>query len=192
MGIEAASGFSQLAKVLCQFKHRTLAPTLLQDPTEAWQRQWRHSPFRTLKCARIWPSHEPFPQRCLITSFGAGGTSAALIVENFTAQDKVSVAKRATPERQQNTPYLFLLSARTESQLAAQVSLLFLHLHVNLSGDQKNNRDNLDSIAYTLQLGRNAMRYRLAIIADSEVQLLKQLESYQWREDCFKSPGYAG
>lgn len=173
--LEAASGFSQLAKVLCQFQHRTLAPTLLYSSNEQSAQQWRQSPFYVLNHAKTWPPDEDFPWRCLITSFGAGGASAALVIEAFTAEEKAKTSARKFLEQEKNTPYLFLLSARTKPQLARQVSRLSSHL--------KQGRNDLASVAYTLQLGRHAMRFRLAIIADNKAQLLDRLDAYQWRDN---------
>ena len=44
--LEAASGISQLTKVLCQMKYQTLAPTLVSSDRLDESLHWEQGPFR--------------------------------------------------------------------------------------------------------------------------------------------------
>ena len=71
----------------------------------------------------------------------------------------------------QQTPSLFVLSAKSEQQLKsyAQDVKRWIQTHQEFV---------LQDIAFTLQLGREAMDYRLAIVANSREILLQRLEEF--------------
>src|SRR5439155_8251672 len=103
------------------------------------------------------------PLRAAVSSFGFSGTNAHLVVEEYIRQ----------PERTRGTkrPGLFVLSAKSEQQLKSYVQEMkrWIQTHEELA---------LEDIAFTLQVGREAMDYRLAILADSREVLLQRLQGF--------------
>ncbi|MGN4078119.1 KS-MAT linker domain-containing protein, partial [Burkholderia gladioli] len=97
---------------------------------------------------------------------GAGGSNAHLIVEEYRAAD---TALPATENP--GAPVAIVLSARTEERLRAQAAQLLAHLdaHPDIS---------LADLAYTLQVGREAQRARLAAVVKSVPQLREALAKY--------------
>ncbi len=161
---EAASGFAQLTKVLCQLKYRTLAPTLIDPERLDTGLRWEQSPFRlatkTVTRSGSNGSDSEEHQTALITSAGAGGSYAAMVVREYQSPNPVY------SENQQ----LILLSARTETQLKTYAE----HLHTYL----EKNSVSLSAAAFTLQQGREAMRFRLGIIARDQESLMGVLDAY--------------
>ncbi len=151
--LEAASGISQLAKVVLQLEQRWLVPTIHCDPPNP-NLQLARSPFAPVRAGRPWTATGP--QRALLTSIGAGGANAALILDEAPPQR----AWAPQPGR-----FVFPLSARTPQALTRQIAALidWLEQHPQAAMDQ---------IAHTLQRGREAFAVRAAVVAESHAELL--------------------
>jgi acyl transferase domain-containing protein len=171
--LESAAGIAGLTKVLMQMKHQTLAPSLHAEALNP-HIDFGSIPFRVQQSVGEW-------KRCVIeidgrlseapllagiSSFGAGGANAHVIVEEYRmAQPAESRTEAAfAPER----PTIVVLSARTQEQLRKQVHLLHEWLIARPFTDA-----DLACLAFTLQVGREAMEHRLAFTVTS----LQQLES---------------
>ncbi len=162
--LEAASGMSQLTKVLQQMKRGVLAPTRVRPGRLDPSLDWEKSPFRLATEARDWPSSGA-PHRALITSVGAGGSGAVMVVEEYIPSTRTPIPG-AAPPREQLVP----LSARTKRQLKESARRLSTHL---ASFDAP-----LPDLAHTLQRGRDAMRFRLAILARDRDALSRRLDAW--------------
>ncbi|HEU4818025.1 SDR family NAD(P)-dependent oxidoreductase, partial [Janthinobacterium sp.] len=166
---ESAAGIAGLTKVLLQMRHRQLVPSLhsavlnphidfaaspfvVQQELGEWKRPLRMRDGTPHEVARI----------AGISSFGAGGSNAHLIIEEYTATDSAGA--------ECHTPALVVLSARTVQALERQVRQLVRTLALQSWTDA-----DLADIAYTLQVGREAMDERLALQADSLQALRDQL-----------------
>ncbi len=171
---EAASGISQLIKVLLQLQHRQLAPSIKAHPLNP-NIHFEQTPFRLQRRLEPWARpvvalddgvSREYPRRATVSSFGAGGSNAHLIIEEYVA-DNISPA---TTE-QSVTPQLMLFSAKTAEQLNAVVRQMlgFIRQRPELS---------LAGLAYTLQTARFAMEYRLALVVDDREQLIQGLQDY--------------
>ncbi len=104
------------------------------------------------------------PRRAGISSFGAGGANAHVVIEEYipeAAQETIAVSPG---------PYLIVLSAQSEGQLLEQAKRLLSA--VTEAG--WTDRD-LADIAYTLQIGREAMDERLAVVVTSIADLKAKL-----------------
>ena len=124
------------------------------------------SPFVLNRELKPWPAPcidgRERPRIAGISSFGAGGSNAHLLIEEFAAPPAPAVAG----------PVLLPLSARTARQLQRKAADLaaFLARHEG--------EPDLAAIAYTLQVGREAMDHRLALVADSAAALRQQLDAW--------------
>ena len=161
--LEAAAGIAGLTKVLLQFRHETLAPSLHADRLNP-NVDWARSPFRVQREAAPWPAG--LPRRAGISAFGAGGTNAHVVVEAHPAQP----AEAAVPG-----PQLVVLSARTEEQLLRLAERWTGMLRGEPAGA---GAGSLADLAHTSRLGREAMRVRLAVVARSTGELLGRLERF--------------
>jgi len=160
---ESASGVASLMKVLLQFQHRELVPSLHCEPANA-DIDFEHSPFFLQRTRTPWVRKGADPRRALVNGFGAGGVNACLVVEEHV--DEVAIAGQGAV----HGPYAFVLSANDPAALRRQVAnhLQFLE-----------RRPDLDLAGYcsTLQLGRESMKERFgAVVGDREalVALLRR------------------
>ncbi|MFI6847351.1 SDR family NAD(P)-dependent oxidoreductase [Kitasatospora sp. NPDC050467] len=176
---ESAAGISGLTKVLLQMRHGKLAPSLhsaelnphidfdgtpftVQQTLADWQR-----PVLTVDGAE-----RELPRIAGISSFGAGGSNAHLVVEEYRAEPA------AAAETGSGAPVLVVLSARSADRLAEKARRLADWIEAKGLSDA-----DLPSLARTLQVGREAMRERLGVVVDSLPGLVARLTAFAAGEE---------
>lgn len=169
---EAASGISQLTKVILQLRHKQLVPTVMQGPLNP-QIAFADSPFHLQQELEEWKrpaitqdgERKEFPRRATVSSFGAGGSNAHIILEEYSPTSQPLVID------QQSETQLLVLSARSLERLKVSAKNLaeYLRDHPDVS---------LMNLAYTLQVGREAMNDRLAIVVDDLPQAIQDLQHF--------------
>ncbi|MGH1516458.1 amino acid adenylation domain-containing protein [Chryseobacterium sp. JK1] len=159
---ESAAGISGLTKVILQLKHQQLVPSLHSAVLNP-DIDFENSPFKVQQQLEIWPTLEGKPRIAGISGFGAGGSNAHIIIEEYLAQPSRKLGYQM--------PVIIALSAKNTSRIAIQVENLKKFL-------EKNNQADLYDLAYTLQTGREEMEERLAFIAADKEDLMIQLNDY--------------
>ncbi|WND33027.1 SDR family NAD(P)-dependent oxidoreductase [Streptomyces sp. BB1-1-1] len=159
--LEAAAGVCGITKVVLQFAHRTLVPTLHSEPVNP-RLNLETTPFRPQRTTAPWPAPEGAPRRAAVSSFGAGGANGHVVLEEWPAPQGSGDDGR---------PYAVGLSARTPEQLRQRVE----HLVDDLARDPDRA---LRDIAFTLLTGREEWDHRLAVVASSVGELLARLRGH--------------
>ena len=163
---ESAAGVAGLTKVLLQLKHREIVPSL-HSATLNPHIDFPSTPFVVNQALRPWDppviDGRTLPRIAGISSFGAGGSNAHLIVEEDLS---------AVPQSAAVSNAVVPLSARTPEQLRQKVSDLLAFLRPRL------HTIDLGAMAYTLQIGREPMEERLAFVVNSADELAGKLESW--------------
>ena len=144
--IISAAGVTGLIKTALALKHQKIPPTLhFHKPNP--KIDFTNSPFYVNNKLIDWQS-ENSPRRAGVSSFGVGGTNAHIILE------EAPPLPPSSPSRPQQ---LLLISAKTASALD--------NITKNLAEYLKNNSEfNLADVAYTLQVGRQALPHRRFIV----------------------------
>lgn len=176
--LEAAAGIAALSKVLLQIKYKKLVPSLHSKKLNS-NINFINSPFFVQQEFTDWdmPSIEEngqvrtYPRRAGISSFGAGGANAHIIVEEYNSTS-------AKKNLQDNGPEVIVLSAKNEERLKDYVLEMYEFLEKESGEDSF---ISLADIAYTLQNGREAMEERLAIVVESKRELVEKLKGYYRR-----------
>ena len=171
---ESAAGIAGVTKVLLQMRHGQLAPSLHSQRLNP-HIDFANSPFVVQQELAPWrrPQVEidgqrrEYPRRAGVSSFGAGGANAHVVLEEYLAPMPAEAGVSA--ER----PALVVLSARNEERLQARVRQLVAWL-----GSRTLTAVELAELAYTLQVGREAMEARLALIVTSSEELQGKLQAY--------------
>jgi 3-oxoacyl-(acyl-carrier-protein) synthase/acyl carrier protein len=169
--LEAASGIAALTKVLLQLQHRKLVSSLHAAELNPGI-HWAGTPFFVQRELGDW--NQPViagkaqPRRAGVNAFGAGGSNAHVVVEEFT--DTVIGTTRSP----RDTNVLIVLSARDNVRLVERAAALARHLRKVL-GNSTAHPAVID-VAYTLQVGREAMEERLAFVAASLEEIVEKLE----------------
>jgi acyl transferase domain-containing protein/acyl carrier protein/NADP-dependent 3-hydroxy acid dehydrogenase YdfG len=165
---ESAAGIAGVAKILLQLKHRQLVPTIHSEDVNP-NIDFKESPFYLQHKLAPWElAPGGNPRRALMNSFGAGGVNACMILEEYEKQ-------KVSEETKEEGPYLILLSAKNEDRLREYVNRLLTYV-----GKEKN--VNLASLSYTLQVGREAMQERLAMVVSGRAELMEQLKDWRQRK----------
>jgi polyketide synthase PksM len=171
---EGAAGVAGLTKVLLQMKHRQRVPSLHSKSLNP-NIEFERTPFFVQQELAAWErpvfasGGEPreHPRIAGISSFGAGGSNAHLIVQEYAEKPREAEASEA-PSRA-----VILLSARDDDRLRESAKLLLGAIRGPALGEC-----GLADIAFTLQVGREAMEERLAILASSADELAEKLQGY--------------
>lgn len=167
---ESAAGIAGLTKVLLQMKHQEIVPSLhsaVLNPNIDFDR----TPFVVNQSLRHWENPvidgQRIPRIAGISSFGAGGSNAHLIIEEYLDDGRGGRPQTASP----NAPSIIVLSAKNEQRLR--------EIAENLLGFiAQNPTQTLSDVAYTLQVGREAMDERLGILVSSFEQLSEKLAAW--------------
>jgi acyl transferase domain-containing protein/enoyl-CoA hydratase/carnithine racemase/acyl carrier protein/NAD(P)-dependent dehydrogenase (short-subunit alcohol dehydrogenase family)/SAM-dependent methyltransferase len=166
--LEAAAGIAGVTKVVLQMKHGQLAPTL-HAGTPNPKLGLAATPFRLQTELAPWDG----PRIAGVSSFGAGGANAHVIVEDWPSASFPLASDVAEASERQAFPVV--LSARdTERLRACARRLLAAVEHTRSSGDPLR----LEDIAFTLQVGREAMEERLALEVTTLDGLAAGLSAY--------------
>jgi len=165
---ESAAGISGLTKVILQMRHRQIVPSLHSERLNP-NIDFEATPFEVNQRLRPWNAPvidgKALPLIAGISSFGAGGGNAHLVVE---AHVEAQAGAQARATRHEATPGVVLLSARTLPQLRQKA--LDIQAFVERDADI-----DLTGLCYTLQIGREAMEERLAMRVESRADLLEKL-----------------
>ena len=158
-----AAGVAGVIKTLLALKHRTLPPTIHYEQLNE-HIALEGSPFYVNDRARHWRSLGSTPRRAAVSSFGFSGTNAHVVVEEYVPE-----ARQIRP--QPNGPFLVVLSAKKKDRLRQAAQRLYDHLVAHPE-------ELLADMAYTLQVGRDAMAERVGFLATSRDELAQQLTAF--------------
>ncbi|MGH8258364.1 MAG: type I polyketide synthase, partial [Steroidobacteraceae bacterium] len=149
----AAAGMASVHKVLLQIRERQLAPTLnFRTPNQHFD--FAESPFYVNTRLKAWEALDGAPRRAAISSFGISGTNAHLVVEEYVPKVAAGSVGRSFP----NESVIVVLSARTPAQLRAHAEQMRRYL-------ERAGATDLPALAYTLQVARDPLEHRLALVA---------------------------
>ncbi|MEM0939182.1 MAG: polyketide synthase [Bacteroidota bacterium] len=164
-----AAGVSGLMKVLLQLQHRQLVPTIHYEKLNE-HIDLEDSPFYINTELKDWETEDGQPRRAAVSSFGFSGTNAHIVIEEYREE-----SKHKNVELEPEGPFIVPLSAKNEVRLKELVRNLSDYL------DRLSLIDHLllPDLAYTLQVGREVMETRLALVVNDLEELKTQLASYQ-------------
>lgn len=154
--LDAAAAVAGMIKTILALKHRTLPPSLHFSQANP-EIDFKSTPFYVNTQLRKWTSDGP--RRAGVMSTGMGGTNAHILFEE-------------APELQQGShtgsPHLLILSARTPSALDHATGRLREFL-------ERNDSVNMNDVAHTLRVGRNAFQHRRCLVSASREDAIAAL-----------------
>ncbi|WP_054741571.1 beta-ketoacyl synthase N-terminal-like domain-containing protein [Cellulosilyticum ruminicola] len=167
---ESAAGIAGITKVLLQMKYKEIVPSIHSKILNPYI-DFEKTPFVVQQELTPWKKpiikengkDVEYPRRAGISAFGAGGSNAHIIIEEY--EDNKEVKTNQLDE------FVIILSAKTEEQLNQKVQDLRNEI------DKYSNED-LMNIAYTLQVGREDMEYRLAFTTSNVAEVKEKLTKF--------------
>ncbi|MBZ5509053.1 MAG: SDR family NAD(P)-dependent oxidoreductase, partial [Acidobacteriia bacterium] len=176
--LETAAGISSLLKALLAFKHKQIPANINFEEINPYI-NLKGTPFYIADKLTPWEAAIgedglPLPRRAGVSSFGFGGANAHIVLEEYVSPE------RRPPARPQE-PQLIVLSAKNEDRLKAYVQSMHAYL-------EKESVELVD-FAYTLQVGRDEMLERLALVASSTEDLQQKFAEIlkgETPKDCYR------
>lgn len=171
--LEAAAGIAALTKVLMQMKHRQIVPSL-HSATLNPHIDFAGSPFVVNQSLTSWErpvvDRRELPRIAGVSCFGAGGTNAHMIVQEYIPP---AALEQPFVPADEGRVVIVPLSARTPEQLLQKAAdlLEYIQQHQPAGID-------LISMAYTLQVGREPMEQRAGFIVSSVGELAQRLGAF--------------
>ncbi|MET9565851.1 SDR family NAD(P)-dependent oxidoreductase [Streptomyces tauricus] len=163
--LEPAAGIAGLTKVLLQLRHRRLVPTLHAETLNP-RIDFHRTPFRVQRELSDWhhPAGPggPVPLRAGISSFGAGGVNAHLVVE----EAPWAAVAPAAPER----PELIVVGAADATRLRTYARRLHAYMTAGAGREAR-----VADIAHTLRIGREPLAHRAAFVVRDRAELGERL-----------------
>jgi acyl transferase domain-containing protein/acyl carrier protein len=185
--LEGAAGIAGIIKTILMLKHKMI-PAMPNFEEINPIIDLNNSALRINKTLEEWNPGERVPRRAGVSAFGMTGNNAHVVLEEY----RPTLPIRAV-DAELSQPNIFVLSAKDEERLNvyANQMLNFIKNKVNIpfdqdyyqgAGEQESGAAKpsfrLEDVCYTLQIGREPMPERLAIIAGSLVELIQKLEKY--------------
>lgn len=174
--LEAAAGLAGVTKVLLQMRYKRLVPSLHSQELNE-HIDFEGTPFTVQQNVEEWlpksVDNKQYPLRASVSSFGAGGSNAYVVLEQYLESSIDSIRDQQDGER-----YIFPLSARTSDQLRESAQRLNIFIAKDQAINKGLRRVAIQHIAYTLQVGRKAFEHRLVVVASSKEELREKLELF--------------
>lgn len=180
---ESAAGIAAITKMLLQMKYKTLVPSIHCEPMNP-NLAFENSPFYVQKTLSQWklPEEGVLPRRGAVSAFGAGGSNAHVILEEYLPKKE----KNDLFDSNQN---LIILSGQTKERLFVYAKILreFLIEHV-LSTEVRDTKIEETLISYL----RKYMEYPAGLLnADTCLMELalgqaEQMKLYEFIEEQYQ------
>ncbi|MBB4640957.1 type I polyketide synthase [Rhizorhapis suberifaciens] len=164
---DTAAGVASFIKVALALRHGKIPPSLNYSAANP-SCEFERTPFYVNATLRPWEKQGLSPRRAGISSLGVGGTNSHVVLQE---------APPSSPSGPSRPCQLLVVSAATETALEANAQALADHLRAH--PDQ-----NLADIAYTLQVGRKALRHRRVIVAGDPAEAVSMLEGASFTQQC--------
>ncbi len=198
---ESAAGIAGLTKVLLQLQHQQLAPSLHSASLNP-AIEFKDTPFVVQQGLAHWQrprvqvngETQYAPRTAGLSSFGAGGANAHVIIEEYIPPAWQNALQQSAQ------PAIVPLSAKNAERLRIVAARLLQKLR-KTPVDASPRGFNLANLAYTLQVGREAMDARAGFIASSMRELEEKLDAFLAQdvgdgvaglEDVYQSPAKTG
>lgn len=174
--LESGAAIAGIIKTVLQMRHKTIV-TSLNSQTLNRRINFENTAFYVPQQPIFWDQLEEhqdgdgtnvIPRRAGVNSFGAGGSNAHIILEEYSLSSE---------EHQSYIP-IFVLSSKTMDSL----KMLIVKFLKFLSKETASNI-NLGDLAYSLQVGREHFKYRIAIVFHDFQDLCDKLSTLASHEE---------
>ena len=181
--LEGAAGIAGVIKILMAMKFNKL-PALQNFSTLNPRISLKDSPFYIVHETQGWKALQDtqgkeIPRRAGVSSFGFGGANAHVVIEEYVDGEKIGSIRQMIEDKE---PYLIVLSAKNKDRLKEAAKNLYNYLNNQIM--------NLTEVAYTLQVGREAMEERISFIitnkAELKAELTDYLDGHTHKGNCFR------
>ncbi|HEX8617120.1 MAG TPA: SDR family NAD(P)-dependent oxidoreductase, partial [Thermoanaerobaculia bacterium] len=163
--LETAAGIAGVLKALLAIKNKQIPANLHFEEVNPYI-NLKGTPFYIADKLTPWAAPVDadgtlLPRRAGVSSFGFGGANAHIVLEEYIPASRVNPVVS-------DVPRIVVLSAKNEERLQAYVRSTLAYLAKSDAA--------LADLAYTLQVGRDEMAERLALVASTNEELKQKLQ----------------
>ncbi|MEZ2221554.1 SDR family NAD(P)-dependent oxidoreductase [Rhizobium sp. RCC_161_2] len=162
---EGSAGIVGIIKAVAQMRAREIPAMPFYEELNPYI-QLNNSALYINKENIPWEMPLGHPRRAGVSSFGFSGVYAHVVLEEYVGEQPVHQVARD----EEAGPHLIVLSAKTKDRLRARAGDL-------LDFIMRDTSESLTDIAYTLQVGREAMKERLGFVVRSKEELKRMLQA---------------
>lgn len=170
---EAASGAAGLAKLLLMLRKKEIPMqaglATLNPSLGDLERFGLIIPRRTIS----WDHSKKTPRRAILNNFGAAGSNASLLLEDWVEVSKPSTVRNKRYAHKDRSAHVFTLTAKSEKALQSAVRRYVMFL------SQEGQRPSLEDICYTATARRQHYDYRISFRCSTVSELMAKLERHQ-------------
>lgn len=161
----AAAGVAGVIKLLLAFKHKKLPPTIHVEQLNEFI-DLTGSPFYINTTNQEWEVPNQRGRWAAINSFGLNGTNAHVVLS-----EPIFQAASENKETLLNTEQVLTLSTQTPSQLIPYARQVLTYIN-------ETPQFSLIDFLVTFQVGRPALKHRVAMVVANRNELIQTLQSY--------------
>jgi acyl transferase domain-containing protein len=185
----AAAGVLGVIKVLLSLKYHKLPPSIHFSKGNE-HIDFERSPLYVNTKLQEWQAGPKGSRLAAVSSFGFSGTNAHMVIGEYNNH----LSMKNDQLSMKTGPALIVLSAKNEDRLKEMVknlhSYLTVHCEPDLSKVNGKSSISLADLAYTLQVGREAMEERLGFLVESlqelDTKLQRFIEGQGYEEDLYR------
>lgn len=164
------AGVTSVIKALQAMQHRQIPPTLNFETSNP-AIQFEGSPFYVNTQLRDWQPENGTKRCAAINAIGATGVNAHIVLEEYQPD---STARTCVDVSTSDGPFAFVLSAKSAERLRDYAGILADWLEQAAA----EGRHELADVAYTLQVGRDAMSHRLGFVTAEAEEAIGALRNF--------------
>lgn len=166
--LDSAAGLLGLIKAVASLKSKTLLPNInFTSPNK--KIDFEASATYVVNESKYWHVENEQRRRCGVSSFGLSGTNCHVVLEEYLDVKEISNDNIDYTDKPNQALKILPISAKTENSLVQYVIDYIDFL-------ESNKRFDLKDICYNAQVGREHYKYRIAIKADTTLDLLNKLK----------------
>lgn len=167
---EAASGAAGLAKLLIMLREKKIPVQAGLDKINPVFADLESSGLMIPRQTIPWAHPQRGPRRAVLNNFGAAGSNASLLLEEWVESSKSHPRNQIS---QMRSAYIFALSAKSEKALRSAVERYINFL------EKTENRPLLRDICYTATARRQVYEHRISVACSSVNDLLTRLRVFK-------------
>ncbi|KAL8794650.1 MAG: hypothetical protein Q9195_002846 [Heterodermia aff. obscurata] len=169
--LEAGAGVMGLIKAIMVLQEGVIPPQAnLVTPSS--KIDWANSMLQAVMEPTELPTTR-WPRRAAVASYGYGGTVSHAVIE-YPFSQRLSISNLPSRPLADKAPVLLLLSTPSGSRLSNIASRL--RDYVAAAEDKNTTPVDLQSLAYTLAVKRGHHRFRTAIVAETQKDVIQRLD----------------
>jgi iterative type I PKS product template protein len=170
---EAASGAAGLAKLLLMLQKKEVPLQAGFKNINPAFADIESSGFVIPRQTIAWKHSLKTPRRALLNNFGAAGSNASLLLEEWNEPLK---SQRNRPKLQKRSAHVFRLSAKSPKALQSAIERHYHYLH---QSQQRRGGVTIEDICYTATARRQICDHRVSLVCTSVEDLSSKLEHCQ-------------